>query len=428
MPHPIDGPEPVSEAEYMEKMKARETLWKETRERRARHDAQAWRETARAVNGFGFRLIRECATKDGNFVASPFSIHLALGMVFAGAQGGTLDAMGRTLGIDPGQRSRLLQALGDLPEILLLESGLHPYKLNIANRAWFQEGLAFLPEYLRLLEEIFRSTHAECDFRQDNLEAIRAEVNQWAKEQTNGMIPEILPQGSPAPLSRLILVNAVHFLARWQFPFEKEVTRDRPFNPPGSPVLQVPTMQKTHDFRYYETSRFQAVELPYEGNMIGMTLFLPAKDRDLPELEDELAAGGLEETVKAFQEREVILWLPRFQIEWGGDLVESLCHLGMEEAFGERADFSGILDQSHLATNERLRIGQVIHRARIDVEEKKTEAAAATAVCMALGACAPPDDPPKPVEFIADRPFLFMIRDRSTGVVLFQGRLCNPCV
>jgi len=215
-----------------------------------------------------------------------------------------------------------------------------------------------------------------------------------------------------------VLTNAIYFKGDWQDPFKKEATKDLPFTTTGGKTVDAPLMFRVGRYQYGESDSFQALDMPYAGKRISMTVILPRKPDGLPAVEKELTAAKLAETIKGLRPaEEVHVHLPRFKVEKDFLLNKPLKALGMKAAF-EGADFSGM----HTG-GEQLDISAVLHKAFVDVNEEGTEAAAATGVVIKATAAPPP---PKPVYFKADHPFLFLIRDHKTGSVLFLGRLENP--
>ena len=236
-------------------------------------------------------------------------------------------------------------------------------------------------------------------------------------EQTEGKITGLLPPGAVSRLTRLVLASAVYLKAAWTQPFPESATADAPFYPDGQdrPGLTVPMMHLTAPQAYLRGDGYQAVLLPYRDIGLAMAVVLP--DGPLSALRPKVAAAGLGGLLAGTARHQVTLSLPRFRLEAAFDLIPALRRLGVTEAFGDDADFSGITDA------EPLRIGAVAHKAYIDVDEHGTEAAAATAVVMAALAAfrAPP-----PVTMVVDRPFLFAIIDTATSLPLFLGQVSHP--
>ncbi len=375
---------------------------------------------AAAIDAFGLDLFRRLAASGGNAVISPASIAVALSMAQAGARGETASQMDSVL---HGAGSGSGAGINALDQALAARNGTFKdveghdltVALRIANAPFAQSGMALEPPFLDALASRFGAGLRLVDYRRDP-EAARNLINAWVKGQTEGRIPELLASGILDSFTRLTLVNAVYMKAPWQVPFDTELTEPAPFTRADGSTVDVPTMAGGgQQLRYAEGAGWRAVELPYAGGSLAMTIVVPD---DLAAFVQHLGAAQFEQISGALAEREVELWLPRFPIQTEADLGETLSALGMPLAFDpERANFSGI------TTEERLYVSAVVHQANISVDEKGTEAAAATAVAMAASAM-----PAGPVTLRVDRPFLFAVRDVPTGAILFLGQVTDPSV
>lgn len=245
-------------------------------------------------------------------------------------------------------------------------------------------------------------------------EEARVTINDWVSDQTEGRIEDLIPQGVIDNMTRLVLTNAIYFNAAWQYPFRKDRTADGTFYLLDGSEVTVPMMKQTESFGYAEGEGYQAVELPYEGRELAMVILLPEAS-GFEAFEGSLDAERVDAIVKDLTHKEVALTMPKFEFDSSFELAEILAGMGMPDAFNEAADFSG-MDGTHL-----LFIKEVLHKAFVSVDEAGTEAAAATAVVMALKGL-----PSPPIEVAVDRPFVFLIRDIETAAILFVGRVVNP--
>jgi serpin B len=371
-----------------------------------------------AIDAFGLDLYRRIAGSGDNVVVSPASIAIAVAMARAGARGDTatqIDDVLRSLGSDEHAAwiSALDQALagrsGTFPDG---EGNDHDVLLRIANAPFAQRGMTLVPAFLEALGARFGAGLRLVDYQTDP-EAVRALINAWVDDQTEERIPELLAPGDLDTLTRLVLVNAIYLKAAWQTPFAESATKPAPFTRLDGSIVDVPTMATDTDLTYASGSGWQAVELPYIGGSLAMTVIVPD---DIAAFEAGLDADSFATITAALAPARVDLTLPRFSIETRTDLATTLAALGMPDAFDpDVADFSGI------TTEEQLYISAVIHQANIDVDEAGTEAAAATAVTMRTTSM-----PAEPVTLRVDRPFLFALRDVPTGAVLFLGRVGDP--
>jgi serpin B len=383
---------------------------------------------AAEMNDFGFDLLRNLDA-NGNLVASPTSIALALGMIRPGARGQTAAEMDKVLhafGAD-GQESEIRAMLEELASqnVFLKDDGSvitspDPAKdaptveLSVADEAFIQNDLQVEPAYLDSLTSAYNAGVALVDYK-NNTEAARLLINQWASDQTRGRIPNILQQGDIDGSTRLVLVNAIYLKAAWDTEFDPSQTANRAFTTAGGKTVQVPTMAIDAKYEYAAGAGYQAIDLPYAMNGLSMTVIVPD---DMASFIGGLSDSQLKAILGAESEAEVDLQLPKFSIETRVGLADVLSGMGMGVAFDPNAaDFSGI------TTQEPLYVGAVIHQANIDVVEKGTTAAAVTAVVMEAGA-APVQ--PRKVTFHVDKPFLYFIHDNRSGAVLFMGRVDDP--
>ncbi len=356
---------------------------------------------AESVNELAVDLYKKLSAKnDGNLFFSPYSISSALAMTYGGARGETAEQIEQTLHL--GRQDATHSAFSYLRKTLSSIQRQGPIQFSIANALWPQTDYAFLPDYLALTQEFYGSEIHPVDYLSDS-EGARQQINGWVEEQTHDRIQDLIGEGMLSPLTRLVLANAIYFKGDWASQFKKEDTQPSPFTLPGGTKVDVSMMTQTGDFKLARTDTLQALELPYEGGDLSMLILLPnpGENLALPFPKD------LE-----FREMEVMVQLPTFKLEAKFYLGDTLASLGMPLAFSKQADFSG-MDGSR-----NLFIDQVIHKAYVEVNEEGTEAAAATAVGMRTTSMPP--------MFEANHPFLFLIRENSTGTILFIGRVMDP--
>ncbi len=355
---------------------------------------------------FGVDLHSRLKGTSGNLIYSPVSLSTALAMVYAGARGETAAQMAKALHFDlPADRlSKAIKAVAG-------QEKAEGYRLSIANRLWGQQGFPFLPEYLALTRENFGAELETLDFKQS--ESARKTINTWVEKQTEDKIKDLIPSGLLGSDTRLVLTNAVYFLGDWASPFEAFATRPEAFRTPAGAPVQVPTMHQTGRFGYRKGDGYQVLELGYKGGDLSMLIVLPDAVDGLAGLESKLDPKLFE----AGPMQRVAVSLPKFKAESEFDLSKVLAELGLSLLFTDDADLSGMDGRRDLA------VSAVIHKAYVDVNEKGTEAAAATAIGIRATSAFMPD---KPVEFKADHPFLFAIKDRRNGQILFLGRLSKP--
>jgi serpin B len=356
------------------------------------------------------------AQEDGNLFCSPYSISTALAMTYAGARGETADQMARTLYLK-GPQNRVATAFGDLAQSLEDQGGEDEpaaVELAIANRLWGQRGENFLDPFLQTVRAHYGGGFETLDFRTD-LEQARKTINDWVAEQTRDKIQDLLQPGDLTPEIRLVLTNAIYFKGDWLTQFDPQKTRDQRFFIGGERTVSVPMMSLKSDFGLFESDDLQVLEMPYDGERLSMVILLPRKRDGLADLEKALSAEKLNRWFDELAVRETQVILPRFKVTSRFDLGQTLKQMGMPLAFTPgAADFSGMNGKRDLF------IGKVIHQAWVEVDEQGTEAAAATAVGVMTTSIE------RPNLFCADHPFLFLIRDRETGSILFLGRVVDP--
>jgi serpin B len=371
-------------------------------------------------SAFALDLYQRLAKEQGdqNLFYSPYSISLALAMTYAGARSETEQQMADTLHYTlPQDRlhpafNALDQALASRGEGAAGQDG-EGFRLNIANAIWGQKSYAFLDAFLDTLARNYGAGLWVLDFAAAP-EKARVTINEWVSDRTEGKIEELIPQGVITPLTRLVLTNAIYFNAAWAKPFDEGRTRDRAFHLLDGGEVTVPMMRQTASFGYAAGRGYQAVELPYDGRELSMVILLPDAG-DFQAFEASLDAERMAGVVEELEYQEVALTMPKFEFDSSFSLNNALTAMGMEDAFSDAADFSGMTGDTELF------ISRVIHQAFVSVDEEGTEAAAATAVVIATKGL-----PSEPLQVTVDRPFIFTIRDIQTGAVLFVGRVLDP--
>ena len=369
------------------------------------------KQLAQDGNAFAFDLYARLAEQEGNLFFSPYSISTALGMTYAGARGDTETEMAETLHFTLPQE-RLHKANGALIADLDGTGKNRGYQLSIANRLWGRRGDEFLAPFLEVNRRDYGAEFQQLDFGAD-ADAARNTINQWVEDQTNQKIKELLKPNVITGQTVLVLTNAIYFKGDWANRFKKSATHDRVFHVNAETEVEVPTMMQNEKFLNGHDELVQILEMPYEGNDVVMTILLPVERGGLAEVESQLSSAKLTEWLALMQESEIDVWLPKFKMTSEFQLNGALSEMGMPSAFDSRADLSG------LTGSPGLYISAVVHKAFVDVNEEGTEAAAATAVVVAEAAALVD-------QFRADHPFLFLIRDKHTGGILFMGRVTDP--
>jgi serpin B len=387
---------------------------------RAADDAHKGEADAVAVvkgnNEFAFQLYARLRTQEGNLFFSPYSISTALAMTYAGARGDTADEMARTLhfALPPDQ---LHLAFARVMDELNGAGRKRHFELHVANALWAQKGYPFRPDFTRRVKESYQAECRELDFA-GATEKARQTINGWVEKKTKDRIKELFKAGVLDADTLLVLTNAIYFKAGWEHIFYKPATRKEEFRLTTKRKLKdAPMMHQSEEFRFFDGGHFQLLELPYARGELSMVVLLPKKVDGLDGLEKTLSATRLVDWLKQAKVYQVTVSLPKFKVTSEFSLNQVLSALGMKLAFTDRADFSG------MTRSQKLMISAVVHKAFVAVDEKGTEAAAATGVAIK------PTSAPAPrprATFKADHPFVHLILDHRTGSVLFMGRVTNP--
>jgi serpin B len=374
---------------------------------------------AKVVQGntqLALELYGKLRLRKGNLFFSPFSISTALAMTSAGARGRTLQQMTDVLHLPP--QKELHPALAALMKEVNSPGRKRGYQLRTANALWGQQGYPIRKDFLALTRDSYAAGFHQVDFAR-NTEAARETINNWVARQTNDKVKGLFKRGILDRRTRLVLVNAIYFKGDWASRFKKDRTRTGTFRLGGDSNVRAPLMRQTGRFRYTDTETVQVLEMPYVGKDLSMVVLLPRKPGGLAALEKGLTPGILDDWLGKLANHLVDVTLPRFKVTSQFSLKRTLTSLGMADAFTERsADFSGIEEEKDLY------LSAVVHKAFVEVNEKGTEAAAATGA-GGRGRVSGRRRPPR-VVFKADRPFVFLIHDARSGSVLFLGRVTNP--
>ncbi len=367
-------------------------------------------------NRFAIDLYRQLAGGKGDVFVSPESISLALAMTYSGARGQTAEQIAKTLHFDQ-PVAQLNAGFAAILKNLNAGGAKNSYQLSIANRLWGQQGFKFLDEFLKVTREQYGAELATVDFVHQT-EAARRTINAWVEHETRDKIKDLIGEGSLGPDTRLVLTNAIYFKGDWQAPFEKDATHKAPFHVSADKQADAMIMNREGSYRFAKEDGMRVLEMPYRGGELAMVVLLPEKIDGPADLEKSLSAEKLQALTAGLKSTRVSVAMPKFKMTREFELSKTLAAMGMPLAFSDNADFSGMDGKTDLS------ISAVIHKAFVAVDEKGTEAAAATAVTIRALSIRRPIEPPE--EFHADHPFIFLIRDTHSGSILFLGRYTGP--
>jgi serpin B len=372
--------------------------------------------TGARINAFARDFWQQLASAPGNVVVSPTSIAIAFAMVHAGAKGSTAAEIAKVFHLD-GDANELHSGFADaLARWEKNEDGL---ETHVANRLFGEQTTKFERKYIELTDRVFGAKLEPVDFQREHDDA-RQRINGWVAERTRDRIRDLLPASAVAADTRLVLVNALYFKAVWTDQFMESATKDGDFHGPNG-KRTAKLMHRTGHYAFAKADGARMLALPYRHGEAELVVVLPDKVDGLAAIEKSLTADKLGAWAAATSRERVALALPKFKVDPAESLrlTPMLASMGLVKAFDAgAADFTGIAP-----AKEQLVLSEAMHKAFIAVDEKGTEAAAATAVGMRAGAAPPTGEP---IPFVVDRPFLFLVRDTTSGAVLFMGRVVDP--
>ena len=357
---------------------------------------------------FAFDLARQVGQQervDKNLLVSPLSLHIALGMLLNGADAQTAQEIRKTLNLD---NQTLADVNATYQNLMQNLSGVDPkVALRLANSVWYKNTFAVEPAYKNQLTDLFGATVSGEDFTSP---ATVSKINGWASEQTNGKVPKVLDQISADNV--LFLLNALYFKGDWQTRFKPEDTRNEPFTLASGGQKIVQMMRLNTPLRRAFTPTYTAFELPYGSDRFAMTVLLPNDQSTADALLKTLTANDWTQLQKTMTPGQISIGLPKFSFSYDNKLNSVLASLGMPTAFTDQANFSKI------SRNGGLSLSTVKQSTFIAVDETGTEAAAVTTGEVSVTSM--------PVPYLCDRPFVFIIHEKTSGTVLFTGKVADP--
>ncbi len=368
-------------------------------------------EIANSGNVFSLGILQKVSASQtsGNFMISPLSIDYALAMTANGAKNNTLNEMLSALDFNDFEILEFNEYFSYLmSEIVDIDSEV---ELKIANSIWYRNDFSFLQSFFVVNQEYYKAYVKSLDFASSNAVS---EINNWVSDNTNNKITEII-DGIPSD-AVMYLINAVYFYGSWQYEFDKSNTQKQNFYLEEGNTVLVDMMEMEAGLKYYYTPEYEVVEIPYgQGNFV-MDVILPAANTDVGDFVSNLNSDLWIEITQGLYSQNIVLKMPKFKFEYEKELIPSLQEMGIIDLFTNNADLSGMNGTGGLYVSE------VKHKTYIDVNEEGTEAAAVTAVEVSYTSA----DPDAPLFFTLDKPFIFIIREKSTGVILFEGVMRNP--
>lgn len=373
--------------------------------------AQTRQQAAQGNNQFTMELYHKIRKEPVNMFYSPLSISSAFAMTYAGAKGETAKQMQSTFHY--GQNAPAFhQDYAELQSLLNKET--NNLSLSLANAVWIQSGLKLESAYENTLTKYYKAGLERTSFS-DDPDGSRERINNWVEEKTHNKITDLLPRSAIRQSTQMILVNALYFKGAWQNPFNKEATVQDTFYVFKKCATDATFMNQSFTGYYYEDDLAQVVEMPYKGGQVSFVLIVPKKRFDLLAVEKAFNEKRYQNYLRKMTNTRINLSMPKFTMECSYSLSEPLKQLGLKDAFGSSADFSGMTKETKLV------IDKVLHKTFIEVNEKGTEAAAATAITMVKSSFVR-----EMATVNANHPFMFLLKDNRSSAILFMGRVMDP--
>lgn len=361
------------------------------------------------ANGLGFKFYARAGETKGNMVFSPYGLYSAVSLVYDCAREGTAAEM---RGAFTFPEDRDLLRTETVQQRWGLIKAVKGSEFGRVNAFWFQKGYEVAAEYEGVLKSSYSASAETADFR-SSAERARTAVNTWTEKQTGGRIPFFFEQGAVTQLTRLMLVNALYFKGKFKVAFSTGATTEQDFTLDGGEKVKTQLMASVRPVKinYYEDTELQAAGLDYAGGKLRLVVIMPAEGKSAAETGKALTPEKLAELRKGLSTRlePALIYLPRFKLSGAWNLAVELAALGMPQAFTETADFSGMMGRKGLY------LQKAAQKVFVEVDE-----------AGAIAAAAPKKRGKKPLVFRADRPFIFLVEEKRTGLILFMGRLEDP--
>ncbi len=368
---------------------------------------------SQAHNLFGLNILKKLTdeNKEENVVISPTSLSIAFTMLYNGASGETKAVLDQALGYSEKLQE---QDINKQTQELINSLQNSDVTLSIANSIWIRDGFPVISEFTNKNKEYLNALVSTLDFSKPSAPT---KINNWVKDNTNNKIVKIVSPPLPDSLM-MMLVNAVYFKGTWTYTFDKEYTNKDTFYLTDGTTQTVSFMHQTRkDFKYFENDTFQTVLLPYgEGKRFAMSVLVPKEEKSAKDIINGLNPTSWQEWMNSYNEQKGTVALPKFKLEYSKGLIPTLQSLGLENIFSDNADFS-------LISEEPLKVGSVLHKTFIEVDEQGTEAAAVTSI--GIVATSAVDNEPS-FSLVANKPFVLAITDTTTNEILFIGLISNP--
>ncbi|MCL2726919.1 MAG: serpin family protein [Bacteroidales bacterium] len=366
-------------------------------------------ERANADNRFAFNIFKEVSASEGaNTFFSPLSLNLALGMLYNGTSGDTRTEMAQVLGMADFTDTEINEYYQKMSQALLSIDPLT--EISIANSIWYRIGFSVKQPFIDINQKYFDAVVKALDFNRPDAADI---INKWCSDKTKNRIEEIIESPIDADVV-MYLINALYFKSKWKHEFDKKSTRKDDFTKEGGQKIEVSMMEQTVSLPYYANEHLQCVEMPYGNQAFSMVAILPVEGTSIDQLVEHLDNDKWQNIANNLHEQQVQLKLPRFKIECEIPLNKPVKSVGMNRIF-----WGGLANIS----DDPIRVSNIKQKTFVEVNEEGTEAAAVTVIEIRKTSL---PGIPTTVLFFANRPFLYLIKEKSTGAILFMGRMDEP--
>lgn len=358
-----------------------------------------------SINRYSLDLYHQTKAESENLFLSPLSTYYLLLMAYEGSENKTKQEFENVLHLNSSDSLK-----NSCQHNIACKIATNP-NFNVYNAIWIDKSLPIKAEYSERVINKYSSEIKQTDF--SNIQSAISEINSWVSDKTNQRITEIVDVNSINSNVKVLLSNAVYFKGEWLNKFEKQQTKLELFYSSSENQYKIDFMKKTEKLQYFENEELQLISKPYKDSSLSFCIILPKKLFGIGEIEEKLNSEMFDKIINNTNNTLTSLSIPKFSLEFDYQLLEALNNLGLKSAFNNEADFSGI-------TQTPLMFGGVIHKTWFELDEEKTEAAAATSTIMIKGL------PPSYKVFKADHPFVFCIIDNNTKTILFMGRFIEP--
>ena len=368
-----------------------------------------------ANNQFAIDYYNQLDKENKNIFFSPFSISTAIAMTYEGTDGKTAEEI-RKVFYFPQNNEQRKSSFAKIYNTLNNELKNEKITLNIANAIWKEKEYTFKKDFLETINKYYYGKTNSVDFK-NAPEPSRKKINEWVEKQTNNKIQKLIPGGVISTYTKMVLTNAIYFKGKWTNLFEQKNTKEKDFLVSEDKNVKTQMMYQTDNFKYYEDTNFQYLQMNYKGNKISMLVILP-KDKNGKTIYDFNipTAKKIPNVINSLKTKEVKINFPKIELRTNYSLKKDLQKMGMKEVFTNNANFS------KMDPKNKLKVSEIYHKTYLKVDEEGTEAAAATAIVIAGTTSVPL--PPK--VFNANHPFAFIIKENKTGEILFIGKIVNP--